>query len=65
MAEIVNLRRARKAKAREDAAAKADTNRLAHGRTKAEKAGQKAERTRGDRHLDGRRLDSAPNPRKP
>lgn len=62
MADIVNLRRARKAKARDAAAAKADSNRIVHGRTKAEKAGQKGERARGEKHLDSRRLDSAPNP---
>ncbi len=63
MAEIVNLRQARKAKVREAAAAAADANRLKHGRTKAEKAGQKAESNRSEKQLDQARLN--PPPRKP
>ena len=38
MAEIVNLRSARKARAREQARVAADANRALHGRTRAEKA---------------------------
>ncbi|MBM3588116.1 MAG: DUF4169 family protein [Alphaproteobacteria bacterium] len=38
MAEIVNLKRARKAKARDAAAANAAENRATHGQTKAERA---------------------------
>src|SRR5436190_1457767 len=38
MAEIINLNRARKAKARDEDRAKAAGNRLAHGRTQAPKA---------------------------
>jgi Domain of unknown function (DUF4169) len=45
MAEIVNLRHARKVKVPEDAAAKAEGNRLKFGLTKAEK------------HLDHSRLN--------
>ena len=37
MGEVVNLRQARKAKARDDKARVADENRARHGRTKAEK----------------------------
>jgi hypothetical protein len=37
MAEIVNLRRARKAKTKLQKDAKAEANRILHGRTKAEK----------------------------
>jgi hypothetical protein len=53
VAQIVNLRRARKAKARVDAAAQADANRVAFGRTREEKqiAGAEADRLR--RTLDG------------
>jgi Domain of unknown function (DUF4169) len=61
MAEIINLRRARKAKARDAAAAAADVNRAKYGRTKGEKAGQKAESARGKKHLDQSRLDSGEN----
>lgn len=57
MAEIVNLRRARKDKARRDRAAEADANRRRFGRTRAEKAADvDAARRAGTAH-DGRRLD--------
>jgi hypothetical protein len=51
-AEIVNLRRARKAKTRADAETKAAENRALHGRTKAEKARDAFERERAARALD-------------
>ena len=57
MAEIINLRRARKARARADAAAAADANRAAFGRSKAEKQAQVAETNRLARILDGARRD--------
>jgi hypothetical protein len=57
MAEIVNLRRARKAKAREEAARTAAANRFQHGRTKAEKAREAADRARREALLDGARRD--------
>ncbi|MEG3163873.1 DUF4169 family protein [Sphingomonas sp. PB2P19] len=57
MAEIVNLRRARKAKARATAETTADANRAAFGRTKAEKDVAKAEAARHDRTLDGAKRD--------
>jgi len=53
MAEIVNLNRARKAKARGEAQATATANRIAHGRTKAEKQAAKVEAERRARDLDG------------
>ncbi|MBS0480383.1 MAG: DUF4169 family protein [Proteobacteria bacterium] len=53
MAEVVNLNRARKAKAREAARAEADANRIAFGRTKTEKAAAKSECDRQQRGLDG------------
>lgn len=57
MAEIVNLNRRRKAKARADKDRQAEANRVAFGRTKAEKlaARQQADRQRTD--LDGKKLD--------
>ena len=55
MAEIFNLRRARKARARAEGQATAAENRLKHGRSKAER--EKAERTRS---LDERHLDAHP-----
>ncbi len=57
MGEIVNLNRWRKTKAKEDKARQAEVNRVAFGRTKAEKD---AERKRADqiaRELDGKRFD--------
>lgn len=57
MAEIINLRTARKARARADAAAKADANRAAFGRTKEEKRAAKAEADRLAALLDGAKRD--------
>ncbi|RDE05892.1 DUF4169 family protein [Sphingomonas aracearum] len=53
MAEIVNLRQARKRRARTEAAATADANRIAHGRSKAERQRAEAARERADALLDG------------
>jgi hypothetical protein len=53
MAEIVNLRRARRKKARAEAETKAASNRLVHGRTKAEKTKTRAEEEAAERRLDG------------
>jgi hypothetical protein len=57
IADIINLNRARKAKARVDKAAQADANRARFGRTKAEKAADDAEAARLKRDLDGARRD--------
>lgn len=57
MAEIINLRRARKARARDQAATEAATNRARHGRTKAETARDDLAEARARRHLDGHRRD--------
>jgi len=57
MAEVVNLNRARKAKARGEAQAIAAANRIAHGRTKAEKQAAKADAERRARELDGARRE--------
>lgn len=53
MSEIVNLNKARKAKARGAARSKAAENRVKHGRTKGEKAATAVERDRAARDLDG------------
>lgn len=53
MAEIINLRRARKAKERAEAVAEADANRLKHGRTLGEREAEAAEEERRDHLLDG------------
>ncbi|MCA3710760.1 MAG: DUF4169 family protein [Phenylobacterium sp.] len=54
---VVNLNKARKARARETAKAVAAGNRVAFGRTKAEKAQAQADATRTARQLDGKRLE--------
>jgi hypothetical protein len=57
MAEIINLKNARKQKARSDKDAKAEQNRILFGRTKAEKLQQAAEKARAAKHIDGHRKD--------
>lgn len=58
MGDIVNLRRARKAKSRAENEARAADNRLAFGRTKAERNLTRAEHDMAARRLDGHRLTS-------
>jgi hypothetical protein len=57
-ADIVNLRRARKAKARTEHEKTAADNRIAFGRTKAEKQLTKAERERAARAIDAHRRET-------
>ena len=57
MVEIVNLRRARKGKARVEKDARAADNRVRFGRTKAEKRQSEAERRRMEQKLDGKKID--------
>lgn len=57
MAEIVNLRLARKAKARAAKEATAAANRAAFGRSKGEKDAAKIEAARGARLLDHAKRD--------
>ncbi len=52
MSEPVNLNRVRKAKAKADAGVKAARNRVAFGRTKAEKSLADARRDKAARDLD-------------
>ncbi len=52
MAEIINLNKARKAKARADRVVRAQENRAAFGRTKAEKQAEAAERARIAKAVD-------------
>jgi hypothetical protein len=54
-AEIVNLRRVRKDKARAEEKRAAEANRAAFGRTKAEKSVTKATNDAAERKLDGHR----------
>jgi len=57
MAEIVNLRRARKDKARRQRESEADANRRRFGRTRAEKAADKDAQERATRDIDGKKID--------
>lgn len=52
MAEIINLNKARKAKARVDKSARAEENRVRFGRSKAEKQADAAETAKVTRLLD-------------
>ncbi|MQT11530.1 DUF4169 family protein [Segnochrobactrum spirostomi] len=56
MGDIVNLRQARKRKARAEREAAADANRVAFGRTKAERNATRDETERSERRLDAHRL---------
>ncbi len=58
--EIVNLRQARKRKARAEAEAKAADNRVRFGRTKVEKALGDARRDLEARRIEGHRLAGSP-----
>ncbi len=58
MAEIINLRRARKAKARQEAGKQAAENRAAFGRTKAERKSGEANAALQARQLDGHLLET-------
>jgi hypothetical protein len=57
MAEIVNLRQARKAKARTEAAVQADANRARHGVSKGERELANARAVKAGRDAEARRLD--------
>lgn len=57
MAEIVNLNRARKAKARREKEKAADANRLRHGTPKRERDLAKAQREKSLRDLDAHKKD--------
>lgn len=56
MGEIVNLRRLKKQRARQDAEAAAAENRVRFGRTKAERLAQAAERSLRDKTHEGHAL---------
>ncbi|WP_293867257.1 DUF4169 family protein [uncultured Alsobacter sp.] len=58
-ADIINLRKARKAKARGAAEARAAENRIAFGRTKAERKAVETEQERARRAIDGHRIGPA------
>ena len=57
MGDVVNLRQARKHKARESAEATASVNRSLHGMPKHERKAAKVRAAKEKRELDARRLD--------
>lgn len=57
MAEISNLRQARKRKRRADKERDAEANRLRFGRSAAAKAGERLDRDLAERRLEGHRRD--------
>ena len=57
-ADIVNLRQARKQKARNERETVAEDNRRKFGRTKAEKQAIEREKSGLQRHVDGHKLTS-------
>lgn len=61
MTKVVNLNRFRKKKQREEKAKQADINRIRHGRTQAEKDGERVERERAARLIEGKRLEPGPD----
>jgi hypothetical protein len=58
MAEIVNLRTARRQAKRRQAEQKAASNRLVHGRSKAERALEQSQNDRARKSLDQRRIET-------
>ena len=58
MSEPVNLNKVRKARAREEARAKADENAVRYGRSKAEKELAKARQDKARRDLDGHKSET-------
>lgn len=67
MAEIVNLNRTRKTRQRAADDARAASNRVRFGRSKAERAGIRQAEARARAALEGRRIEAAdgPEPRAP
>jgi hypothetical protein len=62
MAEIINLRQARKQTARAEKEARANENRVAFGRTKAEKNLSQAEQDLAKSRLDSHKRDDDEKP---
>ena len=62
MAEIINLRMARKRKARDEREREADRNRVLHGRSKAERSKSDTENQRAERFVDGHLRETPTTP---
>jgi hypothetical protein len=58
MSEIINLRRARKAKARAEKEKTAEANRVLHGTPKAQRNLAQARKDKADRALSGHELEN-------
>jgi hypothetical protein len=63
MAEIINLNRHRKARARTERRAEAAQNRAAHGVSSVERAIARLEEKRAEAELDGKLVDGSPKKR--
>jgi hypothetical protein len=63
MAEIVNLNKARKARAKAEARRDAEARRASHGRSRGERARDAAEAERREATLDGARVEPPPGRR--
>ncbi|AEG50244.1 hypothetical protein Sphch_2599 [Sphingobium chlorophenolicum L-1] len=61
MGDVINLRQARKARARADKDRLAQGNRVKFGRTKAERLAQSAEEERRNRKIEGARRENRPD----
>ena len=59
MAEIVNLKRVRKQKARKEKEAEAEANRVEHGTPKHLRDLKKAEDEQATRYIEGHKLDES------
>ena len=59
MAEIVNLNRARKAKARTEKGRQAEANRVTHGTPKAIRKLSQAKKDKAEQRLSGHKLNSS------
>lgn len=57
MAEIINLRMARKARKRSEDQSRAEQNRALSGRTKTEKSRDKVEKARSEHELEGHKRE--------
>lgn len=64
MTNVINLRQARKAKARREKSQKAEENRVLHGLTKAEKQKLARDKARDRSAHEGKRIDKAEKPEK-
>lgn len=62
MAEIINLRQARKRRTRAERSAEADANRARHGQPKAVRELDAARRARDDARLEGHHIDAPDEP---